>query len=133
MLGSASVNAGRHWYALTCMGLQEAYVVLADKDTLQGLAAYPIPLPTNRLNALGAFYFFLDNRDQFVIATYPDQIYILAEGGTEANPTLEKVGGYDLSEPVPDGDNIAGVMADWQGRLWFSIAGAGQSLRRSAC
>ena len=110
---------------LTCMSLREAYVVLADKDMLQGLAAYPIPVPTNRLNALGAFYFFVDNRDRMVIATYPNQVYILAEGGTETNPKLEKVGGYDLSKPVPDGDNIAGVMADWQGRLWFSIAGAG--------
>jgi hypothetical protein len=110
---------------LTCMSWHEALVVLADKDTLQGLAAYPIPLPTNRLNALGAFYFYLDNSDRFVIATYPDQVYILAEGGTDANPTLEKVGGYDLSESIPDGDNIAGVMADWQGRLWFSVAGAG--------
>ena len=109
----------------TCMGFHEAYVVLVDKDTLEGLAAYPVPVPTNRLSALGSMYSFLDNHDRFVVATYPDQVYILAEGGTETNPTLEKVGGYDLSVTVPDGDNIAGIMADWQGRLWFSIAGAG--------
>jgi hypothetical protein len=110
---------------LSCMGLREAKVVLADKDTLQGLAAYPIPLPSSRLNALGAFYFFLNNQDQFVIATYPNQIWVLQEGGTEQAPTLEKVKEYDLSSLVPAGDNIAGVMVDWQGRLWFTLAGAG--------
>ena len=110
---------------LSCMNLSEAKVVLADKDTLQGLAAYPIPVPTNRLNALGAFYFYLDNLDRFVIATYPNQIWVLQEGGTEAAPTLEKIKTYDLSTVVPAGDNIAGVMVDWQGRLWFTLAGAG--------
>ena len=113
------------WPLMSCAAYGQAEVVLADKDSLAALARYPIPPPTNRLNALGMFYFYVDPADQITIAAFPNQLWVLAEVESANGVTLEKVKTYDLSTLVPAGDNIAGVMVDWQGRLWFTLAGAG--------
>ena len=110
---------------MACATFGQADVVLADKDTLEALAYHPIPPPTSRLNALGMFYFYIDPSDQITIAAFPNQIWVLAEIETPTGVTLNKVKSYDLSTLVPAGDNIAGVMVDWQQRLWFTLAGAG--------
>jgi hypothetical protein len=108
---------------MMCIGIGEAKVVVADATTLEALAWYAVPPPTNRLTALGSAYFFVDSRDQVTVVGYPNLIWTLREGGSAAEPTLELVDEYDLAALVPAGDNIAGVMTDYQGQLWFDTAG----------
>jgi hypothetical protein len=61
----------------------------------------------------------------------PNRIITLVEGGSEANLELELQDDYDLSGVVPDDDRIAGVMADWQGRIWFVTAGVGEDMAKA--
>jgi outer membrane protein assembly factor BamB len=111
---------------------QEASVVLADATSLEVLAYYHLPTPEDPLKALSACYWFFDNQDRYTISEGPTSIITLVEGGSEASPALEPQGdGYDLSGVVPNGDRIAGVMADWQGRIWFATTGAGEDTARA--
>jgi hypothetical protein len=113
---------------------QEASVVLADARSLEVLAYYHLPTPENPLSALSACYWYFDNQDRFTISAGPDRIITLVEGGSEANPVLELPEGneYDLSDFVLD-DRIAGVMMDWQGRIWFVTRGVKENQPAKAC
>jgi outer membrane protein assembly factor BamB len=111
---------------------QEASVVLADARSLEVLAHYHLPTPTDSLSALSACYWYFDSRDRFTISAGPNRIITLVEGGSEANLELTpQDDGYDLSGVVPDDDRIAGVMTDWQGRIWFVTAGGGEDTAKA--
>lgn len=71
---------------------------------------------------MGAIYSYLDNRDQLTIVSGGHHIVTLREGGSPASPVLERVDErcYDLQYALPAGTNIAGLMLDWQGRVWFT-------------
>ena len=44
--------------------------------------------------------------------------------GTDDAPVLEHLGTYDLAALIPGEDNrLAGVMMDWQGRIWTTTVG----------
>ena len=113
---------------------QEASVVLADARSLEVLAHYHLPTYDNPLSALSACYWYFDNRDRFTISAGPNRIITLVEGGSEAKLELEPQDddeGYNLSGVVPGDDRIAGVMTDWQGRIWFATAGAGEDTAKA--
>jgi len=102
----------------------EAGVVLLDPVSLKKLTSYPLQ-PAAGLNGLGSCYFYVDNRDRVVIANGADRVLVLREGGTAERPRFEKEQEYDLSGGVvPDGDRLAGLMVDWQGRIWFDTRGS---------
>jgi hypothetical protein len=117
-----------------CVSGEETFVVLIDPVSLAVLSSYE--LTGSGLGSLGSAYFFVDERDQIVIANGADKIITLREGGTEVSPVLELVSDetYDLSAlsplPVPAGDHLAGLCPDWQGRIWFSTAGSSSSAPR---
>jgi hypothetical protein len=121
-----------------CFSPTQATVVLADPDTLKVLASYPLPLPpgndpyagTGRqkvLASMGGVYSYVDARDRLTIAAGGTHIWTLVEGGSAESPVFELPKGNDLDlseliDPKVDG-NIAGLMLDWQGRIWFTMAG----------
>jgi hypothetical protein len=121
-----------------CFSPTQATVVLADPDTLKVLASYPLPLPpgndpyagTGRqkvLASMGGVYSYVDARDRLTIAAGGTHIWTLVEGGSAESPAFELPKGNDLDlseliDPKVDG-NIAGLMLDWQGRIWFTMAG----------
>jgi hypothetical protein len=135
----AGIALDSHGHLITpCTGTgpsgQEASVVLADARSLEVLAHYHLPTYDNPLSALSACYWYFDNRDRFTISAGPNRIITLVEGGSEAKLELEPQDGdegYNLSGVVPDDDRIAGVMTDWQGRIWFATAGAGEDTAKA--
>jgi hypothetical protein len=114
-----------------CFSQNEATVVLADPDTLEIKSHYHLPpiegdpyLPGVRqtlLRSMGSSYSYLDAHDRLTIAAGGNRLYTLVEGGTESNPVLEldEDRSYDLSNVIPAGSKIGGVMMDEQGRIWF--------------
>ncbi len=101
-----------------------ASVLLLDPVTLDVLYKYPIGV-----SAQGSIYFYVDDQDRVVMATGPRSITTLREGGTETAPTLELVPdrSYDLSQVIPEGDHLAGLLPDWSGRILFETAGEGEA------
>ncbi len=114
---------------MVSLGPEEASVVLADADTLQVLTWYHVTVPPNRIRALSAGYFYVNNLDQTVVISGTHSILTLGEGGSETKPVFELLNTYDLSQidpsPVPDDDRLGGMMPDWQGRIWIDTAGEG--------
>ena len=114
---------------MVSLGPEEASVVLAYADTLQALSWYHVPVPPDRVRALSAGYFYVNNLDQTVVVSGTHTILTLGEGGSETQPVFELVNTYDLSKidspPVPVDDRLGGMMPDWQGRIWFDTAGEG--------
>ncbi len=98
-------------------------VLLLDPVTLDVLCSYPLGSGTT--SQLGNSYWFLDDQQQIVIGQGTHKIATLREGGTADAPTLEAVPGqtYDLTSIIPAADHVAGLLPDWQGRIWFQTAG----------
>jgi hypothetical protein len=84
---------------------------------------------------MGGIYSFFDARDRFTIAAGGTHIWTLVEGGSAESPVFElpKENDVDLSELIhPEVvGNLAGLMLDWQGRIWFATTGkeAGEPAR----
>lgn len=76
-------------------------------------------LPTGTLSVAGGGYFYLDQNYRAVIPTVDKRIFIIGTSGNPAKLTLEKE--YNLSS-LPDPCNIASVLPDWNGNLWFVTA-----------
>lgn len=111
---------------LGCAGLNEESIVLADPLSLEVLSVFPLPAQNTTLIGDGAqkypttsavTYNFLDNHDQLTVIARGNHIITLREGGSSDKPVLELVQDYDLSQRV--GVQLASVIVDWQGRLWF--------------
>ena len=104
------------------------YMDLIDPVSLDVLCSFKVGQGGTK--ALGSAYWFLDPQDQVTVVGGTHTIMTLREGGTLSQPTWEEVPGrqYDLSTldpmPVPDGDKLAGILADWKGRIWFQTFGA---------
>jgi hypothetical protein len=116
-----------------CFSPTEATVVLADPDSLEVLSHYHLETPDGdpykggrqkMLRSLGSLYSFLDARDQLTLASGGDQLITLGESGSEDHPMLvqDEDNLYDLSDIKPAESDLAGVMLDWQGRIWFTTA-----------
>ena len=115
-----------------CGGLEGSRMMLLDPETLDVLAAHPLPprrpsAETTPLEDLcGGAYFYLDERDRAVIETTNAQIWLVALDETPlGTPTLTLERTYDLSAAVPDGDCLIALMPDWDGRMWFVTQGGG--------
>src|SRR4051794_32542535 len=113
-------SAGR--IVTVCVGLERPVLVLMDPQTLQVLAAMPLP-PRNVspggnpfTDFSGGGYFYLDDHDRAVVPTTDRHILVVSITGA---PGFEVSADYDLSGAVPQGEGIVSVLPDWSGRLWF--------------
>jgi hypothetical protein len=117
---------------LSCTGFGEWSLVLVDPVTLEVLAYQHLPTQPTVEKAVGASYLYLDNQDRAVVPV-PDvmldgrsvvKIQVYRIGGPPKNPRFELASEYDISSYVGQGDNINGVLPDFQGRIWFVVRGA---------
>ena len=109
-----------------CGGLEGSRMMMLDPDTLDVLAAFPLPprKPSTETSPLedlcGGAYFYLDDRDRAIVETTNAQIWVVAQAETPlGTPTFELERTYDLSSAVPQGDCLIALMPDWDGLVWF--------------
>ena len=122
---------------LTCHGVGEWSLVLVDPVSLEVLARKLMPTPPNLAKAVGTSYVYLDDRDQVVAMVYdpgkdldaPDddtntiQVMKIVNSSGDFPFEFEVASEYDVTDHIPKGDNIAGLLPDWQGRIWFAVRG----------
>ena len=105
-----------------------SYLLLIDPESLEVLCSKLLGAGSRQ--AIGSAYWYLDPQDRVTVVSGTDKIMTVREGGTLSQPELDVVSRrqYDLStvdpSPIPDGDKLNGIMADWKGRIWFPTAGA---------
>jgi hypothetical protein len=81
------------------------------------------------MRSLLSSYSYFDACDRLVISSIENQILVLEVAGTDDAPVLEHLGTHDLAALIPGEDNrLAGVMVDWQGRIWTTTVGTAQGL-----
>lgn len=110
-----------------CVGLEGPRLVMLDPNTLELLAAMPLPprSPVTAASALSDFsgggYFYLDNLGRAVIPTNDHRILVVGEIDDPAPAfVVERI--YDLSLVVGVDEGILSVLPDWNGLLWFVTA-----------
>jgi hypothetical protein len=116
-------SAGR--LVTVCIGLEGPRLVMFAPQTLELLAAMPLP-PRSASTGnpftefSGGGYFYLDGHDHAVIPTTNGQIWVVGETSGVTGPgfTLEHT--YDLSSSLSEGDKIISALPDWSGRIWFA-------------
>jgi len=120
---------------LTCFGVNEASVIMADPETLEVLAWYPLEVTEGApfggwnmiLPSAYAIYGYLDNLDQVHLVSGSRYLITIAEVGTPSKPEFKQVESFDMgalltpTDELPDGDAISGVMVDFQGRYWINM------------
>jgi hypothetical protein len=113
----------------SCNGAGEGGVILVDAKTLEVLDYYPLtPNTTGGANAVASVYWVYDSHGGLTVVDGSDKLVTVFEAGTADHPVLEVPPGneFDLSGVVLTGDKIAGIMLDWQGRIWFVTGGLGE-------
>ena len=105
-------------------------LVLVDPVSLAVLAHMHLPPPKPGTKQLvSSSYLYHDNRDRSVvpIVDYDGKAKIKVIELVESAGTVsfQEVAAYDLSAYVPAGDNLNGLLPDWQGRIWFVVKNAG--------
>ena len=109
-----------------CVGLEGPRLVMFDPQTLDVLAAMPLPPRSgagggNPLSDFsGGGYFYLDDRDRAVVPTNTRHVWVVGEGTGPSGPLFQLERDYDTSAAVPPGDGIISAMPDWSGRIWFA-------------
>lgn len=103
----------------SCVGPGEASLVLLDPVTLEVLSYFWLPTTTNESVGLASAYVYLDNRDRVVVGAVDGTIKVV-ETGSAQKPSFKQVGEYHLARYLEEGDNLAGVMPDWHGQIWFA-------------
>ncbi len=110
---------------LSCTGPGEWSLVMVDPYTLEVLTYIYLPFPTDQGSSWSTAYLYLDNNDRVIMPVVDgNQVKITVVQTVESagKPQFEFVGsGYDITSYVAPGDNINGLMADWQGRIWFVV------------
>jgi len=121
----------------SCFGIDEASIVLLNPETLEVYDHYDLPVvPAEQapslfdaqgLNGLSASYLFFDKNERVFNAVKDEfginRIIVLAEGGSDASPTLDFKQNYDMSKWVPANNRLVGLALDWEGRIWFYESG----------
>jgi len=67
----------------------------------------------------GGAYFYLDDRDQAVVATTDRHLLTVSTSDGSGGADLATESTYDLSQLVPEDDCLVALMADWSGRTWW--------------
>jgi hypothetical protein len=108
-----------------CVGLEGPRLLMLDPDTLDVIAAFPLPprQPSGNnpfTDFSGGGYFYLDNRDRSVIPTTNRQIWVVRENADGSGFELDR--SYDLNGVVTPDDKLFSALPDWGGRIWFASA-----------
>jgi hypothetical protein len=113
---------------LSCTGYGEWSLVLVDPVTLEVLTYKLLPMPPDLARAVSASYLYLDNHDQAVVPVVDAndgnkvKIQVYHTAGSPGNLGFELAAEYDISAAITEpGDNVNGVLPDWQGRIWFVV------------
>jgi hypothetical protein len=114
----------------TSAAMLEFRILMLDPDTLEVLAAYPLP-PRDFTDPLfpygdtsGATYFVLDDQDRVLLTDTENAIQVIEY--VEETGTLQRARRFDLSQYVvlmepPARDHVQMTIPDWQGNLlWFT-------------
>ena len=117
----ASVTFDRHGRIVTvCVSPTGATLRLIDPDSLATLASYELPMRAPGTfsfnNFSGGGYFYLDNQDRAVVATFTGHLLTLALKADESG--FDVVRDVDLSAAT-GGSGIQSALPDWAGRIWF--------------
>ncbi|MBB6628260.1 hypothetical protein H5V45_13105 [Nocardioides sp. KIGAM211] len=64
-------------------------------------------------------YFYLDDRDQAVVATTDRHVLVVSTHDSEGDPDLTTQASYDLTSVVPRSDCLLALMPDWDGTIWW--------------
>jgi hypothetical protein len=98
---------------------------MLDPRTLDTLAEYPLPyvppppgIPVTT-NTAGGAYFYLDNRDQAVIATANGRIWVVRETGGRTRPGFRRVRDWNITPHLAPDERVPSALPDWRGRIWF--------------
>jgi hypothetical protein len=116
-------SAGR--LVTVCVGLDRPVLAMLDPQTLDVLAAMPLPPRSigtagNPFNDFsGGGYFYLDDQNRAVISTTDRHVLVVAETAPPGTPAFSVDRDYDLSSAVPSDDAIESALPDWSGRIWF--------------
>ena len=124
---SGDVFDSRGRLVLSCTGRGEWSLVLVDPESLEVLTYLHLPPPQDQSKMWATAYLYLNNRDQVVIPVADgDKVAITVIETVESarEPSFEVVSEYDISDYIGEGDNINGLMVDWQGRIWFVVRAA---------
>lgn len=104
----------------SCLTLSNATFYLLDGDTLGILDSIPLPYRRISLDDLqfpAGSYFYLDHSERAIIPVVGNEIWQLV--ATDSDELLiEAV--YDLSEILPEDDEINSILPDFDGLLWFT-------------
>ena len=122
--GATADSQGR--LILSCTGYGEWSLVLVDPVTLEVLAYQLLPISEEMEKAYGASYLYINNDDQAVVPVANDtdntvKIQVYSETGLPGDKGFKRVSEYNITDYIPEGDNINGVLPDWQGRIWFVV------------
>jgi len=105
-----------------CGGLEGFTLRLIDPTTLTQIAQLTtstrdlLSLSNPFSDICGGTYFFLDSHDVAYVLTTDKQIWKVQVGPDG----LTRIGSYDVSAQVPDGDCVVATMPDWSGRIFFA-------------
>ncbi|MFD3748232.1 hypothetical protein [Nocardia sp. NPDC058633] len=81
-------------------------------------------LPLAKGSLLGGVYAYLDNEDRLVVVDGGRQLLRVAHvRGDDGAWRLAATVQADLSGSIPQGDNVTGLVPDWQGNVWFATGG----------
>ena len=102
------------------VGQKGARLLLLDPDTLELLAALPLPVVTGSGGAsvVAGSYFYLDRLDRAVIPTATHEIWVVDVIGGWNRPRFDVKRVYDLANVVGPNDQIGSVLPDFSGTLW---------------
>lgn len=112
---------------LSCTGPGEWSLVLVDPSTLNVLTYMHLPLPQDSNQSWATAYLYLNNLDEVVMPVVDGNkvtIRVVRTDESKGTPRFEVVKEYDVSKYIGQGDNINGLMPDWQGRIWFVVRSA---------
>ena len=94
---------------------------MLDPKTLATLASYELPPREpgtfSFSNFSGGGYFYLDNQDRAVVATFTGHLLVIAESGQNGEG-FKVVRDVDVSQAT-GGSGIQSALPDWAGRIWF--------------
>ena len=98
---------------------------MVDPATLEVLTYMYLPVPVDQASSWATAYLYLDNNDRVIMPVVDGntvKIMVVQTLESAGKPHFEVVGeGYDITSYIGPGDNINGLMADWQGRIWFVV------------
>ncbi|GAA5046776.1 hypothetical protein GCM10023318_12530 [Nocardia callitridis] len=88
----------------------------------EGPFAAPLAtLPLTKGSLLGGVYAYLDNEDRLVVVDGENRLLRVGHARDAAGKwQLSSTVSADLGSVIARGDNVAGLVADWSGRVWFA-------------